>query len=371
MAQKILGIVGWIGIATVVAGMVARFVIPAQIEVWWWTMVAGLGLVAVYMLGQWRSVLELFRRRQARYGTLATTSVLLALAVLVGANWVLARQNQRWDLTAGRQYSLSDQTVRILESLESPIRVLVFDTEGAFQRFRDRLAEYEYISDEVSLEYIDIDRDPVLARQYEVQSYGTVVFDYNGRIERVVSDQEQDLTNGLIKAVEGEERNVYFLTGHGERNPTDTEQRTGYSSLADALRRDNLSVDTLNLVEVGEVPADAAAVVAAGGTNDLLPAEIDLLRGYLDRGGALLALIDPPDGTETDEGSDDQGSDDEEPDDEDDGDSDSDEEESAASNEGDDDSASEGEDSSGDEPADGSDDDSEDKLDDSSTGPSF
>ena len=299
MAQKILGIVGWIGIATVMAGMVARFVIPEQIEVWWWAMVGGLGLVAVYMLGQWRSVLELFSRRQARYGTLATTSVLLGMAVLVGANWVLARQNKRWDLTAAQQYSLSDQTVRILESLESPIRVLVFDTEGGFQRFRDRLAEYEYISDDVSLEFIDIDRDPVLARQYEVQSYGTVVFDYNGRIERVVSDQEQDLTNALIKAVEGEERKVYFLTGHGERNPTDTEQRTGYSSLSDALRRDNLSVETLNLVEAGEVPSDTAAVVAAGGTNDLLPAEIDLLRTYLDGGGSLLALIDPPEGSET------------------------------------------------------------------------
>lgn len=298
MVQKILGIVGWIGIGTVIAGMVARFAIPDQIEVWWWMMVGGLALVAVYMLGQWRSVLELFSRRQTRYGTLATTSVLLGLAVLVGANYVLARQNTRWDLTAARQYSLSDQTVRILESLDAPIQVLVFDAEGGFQRFRDRLAEYEYISDQVSLRFVDIDRDPVLARQYEVQSYGTVVFDYNGRVERVVSDQEQDLTNALIKAVEGEERNVYFLEGHGEHSPTDTEQRGGYSSLSDALRRDNLSVQTLNLVETGEIPADAAAVVLAGGANDLLPAEVDLLRAYLDGGGSLLVLIDPPDGSD-------------------------------------------------------------------------
>ena len=295
MAQKILGAAGWAGIAVVAAGMVARFVVPERQELWWWTLVAGLALVLVYGLGQWRSYAALFQRRQARYGTLAASGVVLGLAILVAANYILARQNKRWDLTAAQQYSLSDQTVRVLESLESPIRVLVFAQEVDFPRYRDRLGEYEYTSDRVSLELIDVDKNPVLARQYEVQAYGTVVFDYNGRIERVVSDQEQDLTNGLIKAVEGEERKAYFLQGHGERSPTGTE-RDGYSALADALRLDNLSVETVILSQAGAVPEDAAVLVAAGPATDLLPAEADMLREYLDGGGKLLVLLDPPDG---------------------------------------------------------------------------
>ena len=68
-----------------------------------------------------------------------------------------------------------------------------------------------------------MDREPLRAQQYDVQSYGTVVFDYQGRIERVVSDTEQDLTNALIKAVEGEERTVYFLQGHGEKDVVSSE----------------------------------------------------------------------------------------------------------------------------------------------------
>ena len=295
MVQKILGAVGWAGIAVVAAGMVARFVIPERQELWWWTLVAGLGLVVVYGLGQWRSYAGLFQRRQARYGTLAASGVVLGLAILVAANYILARQNKRWDLTAAQQYSLSDQTVRVLESLEAPIRVLVFAQEIDFPRYRDRLGEYEYTSDRVSLELIDVDKNPVLARQYEVQAYGTVVFDYNGRIERVVSDQEQDLTNGLIKAVEGEERKAYFLQGHGERSPTGTE-RDGYSALADALRLDNLSVETVILSQAGEVPGDAAVLVAAGPSTDLLPGETDMLRAWLEEGGKLLVLLDPPDG---------------------------------------------------------------------------
>ena len=297
MAQKILGAAGWAGIAVVAAGMVARFVVPERQELWWWTLVAGLALVVVYSLGQWRSIAGLFRRRQARYGTLAASGVLLGLAILVAVNYILARQNTRWDLTAARQYSLSDQTVRVLESLEAPIRVLVFAQELDFPRYRDRLGEYEYTSDQVTLELVDVDKNPVLARQYEVRAYGTVVFDYNGRIERVVSDQEQDLTNGLIKAVEGEERKAYFLQGHGERSPDGTE-RDGYSALADALRLDNLAVETVTLALAGEVPADAAVLVAAGPSTDLLPPEADMLRAWLDRGGKLLVLLDPPDGAE-------------------------------------------------------------------------
>ena len=294
MVQKVLGALGWVGVAVVVAGMVARFVVPERQELWWWALVAGVALIVVYGLGQWRSVAALFERRQARYGTLATSGVLLGVAILVGANYVLARQNKRWDLTAARQYSLSDQTVRILESLESPIRVLVFAQELDFPRYRDRLAEYEYTSSQVSLEFVDVDRNPGLARQYEVQSYGTVVFDYDGRVERVVSDQEQELTNALIKAVEGEERKAYFLQGHGERLPTSTE-RDGYSALADALRLDNLSVETVILSQAGEIPADAAVLVVAGPATDLLPAEVELLRAYLEGGGKMLFLIDPPD----------------------------------------------------------------------------
>lgn len=293
MVQKVLGALGWVGVAVVVAGMVARFVVPERQELWWWALVAGVALIAVYGLGQWRSVAELFERRQARYGTLATSGVLLGVAILVGANYILARQNMRWDLTAAGQYSLSDQTVRILESLESPIRVMVFAQELDFPRYRDRLAEYEYTSSRVSLEFVDVDRNPGLARQYEVQSYGTVVFDYDGRVERVVSDQEQELTNALIKAVEGEERKAYFLQGHGERLPTGTE-RDGYSALADALRLDNLSVETVILSQAGEVPADAAVIVVAGPATDLLPTEVELLRAYLEGGGKMLFLIDPP-----------------------------------------------------------------------------
>ena len=291
--NKVLQILGWVGIASVFAAVVTRMVLPEQQELWWWLAVLGLLMVVIHTLGQWRDILTFFSRRQAKYGAVATISVLLALGVLIAANYILSRQNKRWDLTAAQQYSLSDQTRRVLESLEAPISLFVFAREEEFPRFRDRLDEYAYTSSFVSVEYVDVDKNPVLARQYEIQSYGTIVFEHEGRIERVVSDSEQELTNGLIKAVEGEERTVYFVQGHGERDPN-SDDRDGYGSVREALRLDNFNVETVVLAQTGEVPPDATALVVAGPSTDLLPAETELLNGYLEKGGKVLLMIDPP-----------------------------------------------------------------------------
>lgn len=294
MANRVLQGLGWAGVAVVFAALVVRFTLPDQQELWWWLAVAGLAMVAVHTLSQWRDILAFFSRRQAREGVVATSGVLLGLGILIAANYILSRQNVRWDLTAAQQYSLSDQTRRVLQALEAPISVLVFAREAEFPSYRDRLDEYAYVSSQVDVEYIDIDRNPVRARQYEVQAYGTIVLEYEGRIERTTSNAEQELTNALIKAVEGEERVVYFVQGHGERDPED-DDRDGYGAVRDALGRDNFRVETIVLAQTGEVPADATVLVVAGPSTDLLPTEADLLRDYLDGGGKLLLMLDPPD----------------------------------------------------------------------------
>jgi ABC-type uncharacterized transport system involved in gliding motility auxiliary subunit len=292
--QQLLSALSYVGIALIVAGWFVRGFRPeydqyARYAVW-----IGLALMVAYVVSQWREIVTFFRGRNARYGALATTSVVAVLGILVAVNWLSNRRNTRWDLTENQRYSLSDQTVRLLEGLEAPVQFLVFDQAGALDAFRPRMTEYAYHSDLVEVEYIDADRDPVRTQQYEVQAYGTVVITYMGRVERVVSDAEQELTNGLIKLLTGEEKRVYFIQGHGERDTGDSE-RGGYSQIAASLARDNYAVEPLVLAQQQTVPEDAAAVVLAGPRTDLLQPEADRLAAYLDRGGHLLVLLDPPD----------------------------------------------------------------------------
>ena len=307
MPNRVFNIVGWIGIALVLAALAAGVadrtglivIDPAWDPYLYWGTLAGFALVVIYMLSQWREVARAFNQRQARLGAMAATSVAAVLGILIMINYLAVRQSARWDLTENRIYSLSDQSVRILEGLDAPVRILLFAQEPQFQTFRDRLDGYANASSLVTVEYIDADRQPGIARQYDVQQYGTTVFEYEGRVERVTTPTEQDLTNALIKVMAGAEYAAYFTTGHGEHNPTDTDPRNGYSGIAAALQRDNYRVETLVLAQQGDVPADANVVVVAGPTADFLQPEIDALARYIAGGGKVLFMIDPPDTGDT------------------------------------------------------------------------
>jgi ABC-type uncharacterized transport system involved in gliding motility auxiliary subunit len=253
----------------------------------------GLVLILLYIAGQWRDIAASFGRRQTRLGTIAAASVLVVLAILVAVNYLGSRRNYRWDLTANKQYSLSDQTRQLLVKLDQPVKAMVFAKPEEFGVYRDRLDEYEYVSKgKLTAEYVNPDKEPVKATQNQVTSYGTVVFAYKDRTERVVGSDEQQLTNALIKAISGEQKTVYFLEGHGERDTTSS-ARDGYSTIAQGLGSENYKVETLALAQKNEVPANATALVIAAPTTDLLQPEVDAIRKYLDRGGKLMVMVEP------------------------------------------------------------------------------
>ena len=162
MLQKILSVLGWVGTALVFGAVAIRFVRPEWDQYATYGAYAGLALVVLYTLGQWREVVGYFRRRQARYGAIATAGVLVALAIVVIVNYLSARQNKRWDLTANQVYSLSDQTIKILRELKEPVTLVVFERVDRQDAHRDRLDEYSYYSTNVRSEFVDPGKGNVL-----------------------------------------------------------------------------------------------------------------------------------------------------------------------------------------------------------------
>ena len=254
---------------------------------------AGLVCLLIYVLGQWRDIAKSFSSRQARYGTLTGVSVLVVLGILVAINYIGARQNKRWDLTANQQFSLSDQTRNVLSKLDAPLQITVFAEETDFGRYRERLNEYEYASKKVSTEYVDPDKKPALAsaepdpavRDDPVRLQGPHrAGDVGGRAghhERHHQGRAGADEEGLLHQ------------GHGEKD-TASAERDGYKAIADSLGRENYSVENVVLAQTGAVPDDAAVVIVAGPKIDFLPGEIDALKKYLDKSGKLLLEIDPP-----------------------------------------------------------------------------
>ena len=293
MVTRIFSFIGWLGTALVLAAVGVRYFLPARDQYATYLAWAGLVCMALYIASQWREIGGYFRTRQARYGTLAASSIFIALGILVAVNYIGKRENKRWDLTANKQFSLSDQSRNYLAKLDAPLNVHVFAQDVAFTGFRDRLKEYEYASKQVKTEYVDPDRNPAAAQQYKVEQYGTIVFEYKGRSERVTADTEQDITNAIIKVVSGQQKKVYFTDGHGEKD-TASSERDGYATIVQALGRENYTTEKLVLAQKGAVPDDATVVVIAGPKNDFFPPEIDALKQYLAKNGKLLLLIDPP-----------------------------------------------------------------------------
>src|SRR5882672_799687 len=172
MINRILSLIGWLGTAMVFIAVAIRFGYPAKEQWAYYLAWAGLICVLAYTLGQWREIVKVFARRQTRYGTLAATSVLVVLGILVAINYIGARQNKRWDLTANKQFSLADQSRNVLQKLDAPLQVMVFAQEQEFPRYQDKLKEYSYVSKKMTAEYIDPDKKPTIAKQNQVQQYG-------------------------------------------------------------------------------------------------------------------------------------------------------------------------------------------------------
>ena len=285
--QRILNIVSWIGVALVVVAFGLKLRGPVE---WQRTAIimawSGLGLVLLYPL-------SLLTRRQFKQVSLAVISVLVVLAILILVNYLANRRSMRWDLTANAVHTLSEQSQKVVSGLDAPLKIMLFDQSDRFSGYTDRLSQYKNASPKVSVEYVDGQLDPVRAKQFEVQAFPTLVLQYKDKTEKVQSVDEREITSAVIRVISGTQRKAYFVQGHGERDPMG-ETPLSYRGVAQLLKGDNFTVETLALSQHKDVPDDATVVIIAGPTADFLPEETEQITRYLAKGGKLLLLLDPP-----------------------------------------------------------------------------
>ncbi len=288
------GTLAYAGLAVMAAGLVAGL-FAAKYR---WIPTVGLALGAVLLLaaalGRPAEVRRALTGRQARYGSNALAMSLIVLAILALVNFLANRHHARWDLTSAKQYSLSGQTIQILKDLKEPIKVTAFfsPADSSQATFKDLFAEYMYHTDKLSLEIVDPDQKPAVARQYGITSYGTIVFERGARRQDTFGTDEQSITSAILKVSRDEQKGVYFITGHKERDPEGYND-DGFSAIKSLLEKNNYKVGTLNLAMTSTIPSDAAALVIAGPQAAYAEGERKTLSTYLDGGGKLMVLLDP------------------------------------------------------------------------------
>lgn len=284
--------VGAVGLAFLAAGGV-RWIINQRVDqVVIATAVIGVILLIIALLSDPAALRGLVTGRRTLYSTNVVVSAVAFLAILGLINFLGTRYTKRIDLTEEKNFSLSAQTLQILQYLDKPVHIIAFYNEGAGQELRDRLTEYTRHTSKVTFEFIDPDARPAEARRYNITSYGTLLFECEGRQQTTYGSDEQEITSNILKVSRTEQKVIYFLTGHGERDINDGSQ-TGFSEAKRLLEMESYKVLSANLVTTPTVPANAAVLVIASPVKELLEQERQAIWTYLKDGGKLLWLTDP------------------------------------------------------------------------------
>lgn len=241
-----------------------------------------------------RSWAERLFGRNLRFGTNLVIAAVAVLGIIAFVEAISLRHSYRVDLTANKRYSLSPQSQQLLASLPQPVKATAFyqETQTGREAAKDLLEQYAYYGKQFTYELIDPDRNPGLAKRYGITSYGTIVLESGEKEEKVLSADEENLTNALLKVIREGKKVVYFLEGHGEHSINNTE-RDGYSEGKRAIESQNYLVKSLSLLTEGKLPDDASILIIAGPRKDLLEPELAEITRFIERGGKVMFLFDP------------------------------------------------------------------------------
>ena len=187
-----------------------------------------------------RTLRQAFNLRTLKYGSHASLFTAIVLGVLLLLYGLAMQHNQGFDVTQAKRFTLAEQSIKLLRGLQYPIKVIGFYSVSDREReaFTDLIKQYTQHTDKLSYEVVDPDRQPVLAKQYDIMADNTVVVEGNGKKEKISRVEEAAMTNAILKVTRNTKKIAYFVTGHGESSLTDSD-RTGYSVAKQALEDQN------------------------------------------------------------------------------------------------------------------------------------
>ena len=264
--------------------------------------------VGVFITFSFRDISRILSSRQAKYSTNVVVSILALFGIVVVVNLLVVEKfDQAVDLTTDKWYTLSDQTLNILQKLDHEVKISAFFSSNPqseiekrqYDQAKDLLAMYHRQSDKISIEFVDSYIQVKKVEKYGIKVHGTTVFEANEKKEQVTVIDEQKFTSAILKVTRAEEKKIYFLIGHGEKSTDDFDPMKGYHQIGDALENQGYLVENLSLSTQKKVPEDCTTLIIADPKSVFMSHEVNAIRRYLNYGGKLLLMLDPKTETET------------------------------------------------------------------------
>lgn len=243
-------------------------------------------------------------------GSYAIVLTCIVLALLVVVNLLagaLPANLTKLDISSSKLYSITSNTKAVVNALEQDVTIYWIVQSGKEDDVIDNLlAKYESLSDHIEVVKRNPDVYPAFAKQYtdETVSNNSLVV-VSGEKYRYVPysdiyvsqgsaysysyttsfDGEGAITSAIDYVVSTQLPILYTLEGHGETALPDT--------FASQLEKENVQTQSLSLLNVDEIPEDAAALMIHAPASDISEEEAKMLSEYVKSGGKLLILAGP------------------------------------------------------------------------------
>lgn len=230
-------------------------------------------------------------------------------ASLLGINYAATRRDHVADWSYLKTSKPSDLTFKIIESLTKEVEIVgFFASDNEVTPFvRDYLDQIKTQEKLLKVSIVDADLDPVRAETLKVAGNGRILMRQGDQSETIQVGTKIAAARGALKQLDGqfqktllrltqERRRVYFTDGHGELTWLgEPAQLRSITALESYFSSQNFQMRRLGLGEGSgrEIPSDAQLVVVAGPSRPFLPEEARALKEYVERGGKLLAFLDP------------------------------------------------------------------------------
>jgi ABC-type uncharacterized transport system involved in gliding motility auxiliary subunit len=273
------------------------------------------------------------RRGTVRPGKQAAIRGGLFLVFLVALNCaVIYGLPAPIDLTRRGTFTLAPQTRNLLASLETPLNIMLLEPEvpktagernfrSAALMFRELLDMCRQVQPLVQVQELDPEGSETarqLLRQFPDVVPPCVLLTFGsgpdagheilaardlaefrsadgGRGMFAEFFGEQALAAAVARLTAGRKQALFYVvTGHGELvlKDTDANSRRGLGALAERLRELDCRLESLDLDATPRVPADANALIVAGGQQLWSTDAANRFASYLRQGGKGLVLVD-------------------------------------------------------------------------------
>lgn len=240
----------------------------------------------------------MFNNKKFIYGSGSVLFLAVFLVIIILVNMIVGilsdRFNLKLDLTSGKIYDLSSETIDVLESLNKNIDIIVFEESGMEnEEIRELLHRYDTESKYLSLKFFDPVQNPASTKKYntinsEIKT-GSVVFD-NGATFKIVNHSdvyqqytadysflqaESKYTSAILSLMQENSVKVAVVNGHGETDISDFET---------IMKDENMSVNKINISTDG-ISNDYDMLIVVSPQTDYSAEEIEILNTYLKNGG--------------------------------------------------------------------------------------